>query len=52
MKFNSVEISGFRIYDHPEDASFNFVTEDGQTADFVSIFAPNGLGNKEHRKIA
>lgn len=44
MKFNSVEISGFRIYDHPEDANFNFVTEDGQTADFVSIFAPNGFG--------
>ncbi|MEP3210885.1 MAG: hypothetical protein ABJN95_16980 [Maribacter sp.] len=44
MKFNSVEISGFRIYDHPEDANFNFVTEDGETADFVSLFAPNGFG--------
>lgn len=44
MKFNSVEISGFRIYDRPEDANFNFVTEDGETADFVSLFAPNGFG--------
>tara|TARA_R110002012_G_scaffold172983_1_gene337796 strand:- start:17 stop:2866 length:2850 start_codon:yes stop_codon:yes gene_type:complete len=44
MKFNSVEISGFRIYDHPDDANFNFVTENGETADFVSLFAPNGFG--------
>ncbi|TYA74620.1 hypothetical protein [Seonamhaeicola marinus] len=44
MKFNSVEISGFRIYDHPEDANFSFITENGETADFVSLFAPNGFG--------
>lgn len=44
MKFNSVEISGFRIYDNPNDANFNFVTEDGNTADFISLFAPNGFG--------
>lgn len=44
MKFNSVEISGFRIYENSEDAKFNFITEDGETADFVSLFAPNGFG--------
>lgn len=44
MKFNSVEISGFRIYNKPEDANFNFITDDGETADFVSLFAPNGFG--------
>jgi exonuclease SbcC len=44
MKFNSVEISGFRIFNKPEDANFNFITEDGETADFVSLFAPNGFG--------
>ena len=44
MKFNSVEISGFRIYENSEDANFNFITEDGKTADFVSLFAPNGFG--------
>ncbi|MAB49466.1 MAG: hypothetical protein CMC05_12635 [Flavobacteriaceae bacterium] len=44
MKFNSVEISGFRIYDRPEDANFSFVTDDGETADFVSLYAPNGFG--------
>lgn len=44
MKFNSVEISGFRIYNKPEDANFNFITENGETADFISLFAPNGFG--------
>lgn len=44
MKFNSVEISGFRIYDDPKDATFSFITEKGDTADFVSLFAPNGFG--------
>jgi len=44
MKFNSVEISGFRIYDDPKNATFNFVTDKGETADFVSLFAPNGFG--------
>lgn len=44
MKFNSVEISGFRIYNKPEDANFSFITENGETADFVSLFAPNGFG--------
>lgn len=44
MKFNSVEISGFRIYENSEDANFSFMTKDGQTADFVSLFAPNGFG--------
>tara|TARA_R110002072_G_scaffold302796_1_gene488832 strand:+ start:20622 stop:23753 length:3132 start_codon:yes stop_codon:yes gene_type:complete len=44
MKFNSVEISGFRIYDDPKNATFNFVTEEGETADFVSLLAPNGFG--------
>lgn len=44
MKFKKVEISAFRIYNNPEDATFNLETESGIPADFVSIFAPNGFG--------
>lgn len=44
MKFKRVEISAFRIYDNPEDATFDFTTENGEVADFVSLYAPNGFG--------
>lgn len=44
IKFKSVEISGFRIYDDPKDSTFNFTTDDGEVADFVSLYAPNGFG--------
>lgn len=44
MKFKRIEISAFRIYDNPEDATFDFTTENGEVADFVSLYAPNGFG--------
>lgn len=44
MKFKSVEISGFRIYDDPKDATFDFGLSKDTVADFVSLYAPNGFG--------
>lgn len=44
MKFKRIEISAFRIYDRPEDSTFDFTTKDGETADFISLYAPNGFG--------
>lgn len=45
MKFKKVEIQAFRAYDKVEDATFDFSYEDnGELADFVSIYAPNGFG--------
>lgn len=44
MKFKSVEISGFRIYDDPKDATFDFTINQGEAANFISIYAPNGFG--------
>lgn len=44
MKFKKVEISAFRIFDKPEDATFDFTTKTGDTANFVSLYAPNGFG--------
>ena len=44
MKFKKIEISAFRIYDDPKDATFNLTTRSGETADFVSLYAPNGFG--------
>lgn len=44
MKFKNIEISAFRIYDNPKDARFDFTNSQGEIADFVSIFAPNGFG--------
>lgn len=44
MKFKKVEISAFRIYDKPADATFDFTVNTGEAADFVSIYAPNGFG--------
>jgi exonuclease SbcC len=44
MKFKKVEISAFRIYDKPADATFDFTINSGEAADFVSIYAPNGFG--------
>lgn len=43
MKIKKVEISAFRAYDNVEDSTFDFsVGED--TANFISIYAPNGYG--------
>jgi len=44
MKFNKVEISAFRIYNSPENGTFDFTTKNGETANFVSLYAPNGFG--------
>lgn len=44
MKFKQVEISAFRIYDNPADATFDFTLPEGGIADFVSLYAPNGFG--------
>ncbi|MET0636141.1 MAG: AAA family ATPase [Chitinophagaceae bacterium] len=44
MKFKKVEISAFRIYDQPEDATFDFSIHEDITADFISLYAPNGYG--------
>lgn len=44
MKFNKIEISAFRIYNNPENACFDFTTKTGSTADFISLYSPNGFG--------
>ncbi len=44
MKFKKVEISAFRIYDKVENATFDFSIDENATADFVSLYAPNGYG--------
>ncbi len=44
MKFKKVEIQAFRAYDQVKDATFDFSLKDGEDADFVSLFAPNGFG--------
>jgi exonuclease SbcC len=44
MKFKKIEISAFRIYNNPENACFDFTTKTGDTADFISLYAPNGFG--------
>lgn len=44
MKFKKIEISAFRIYDKAEHATFDFTINADTTADFVSIYAPNGYG--------
>lgn len=44
MKLKKVEISGFRIYDDPKDATFDLTAENGAPAGFVSLYAPNGFG--------
>ncbi len=44
MKFKKVEISAFRIYDKSEDSTFDFTIDEGDIANFVSLYAPNGFG--------
>lgn len=45
MKFIKVEIQAFRAYDKIEDGTFDFqLSENGQPADFISLYAPNGFG--------
>lgn len=44
MKFKKVEISAFRIYNDPLNATFDFTTKTGEIANFISLYAPNGFG--------
>lgn len=45
MKFKKVEIQAFRAYDKAKDGTFDFTRkEDGKSADFISLYAPNGFG--------
>lgn len=44
MKFKKIEISGFRIYDDPKDATFDLTTASDKPAGFISLYAPNGFG--------
>ncbi|MEG1198501.1 MAG: hypothetical protein RSD53_03860, partial [Algoriella sp.] len=44
MKFKKIEISGFRIYDDPKDATFDLTTVSDKPAGFISLYAPNGFG--------
>lgn len=44
MKFKQVKIQAFRAYQKAENGTFDFMTESGEPADFVSIYAPNGFG--------
>lgn len=45
MKFKKVEIQAFRAYDKANEGTFDFARiEDGEYADFISLYAPNGFG--------
>lgn len=44
MKFKSVNIVGFRAYAKEGDGFFDFHNNNGEIANFVSIYAPNGFG--------
>lgn len=44
MKIKKVIIEGFRAYKSKSDGTFDFLTEDGECANLVAIYAPNGFG--------
>ena len=44
MKFKRVEIQGFKSYLDKIDGTFDFTVKEGNPADIVSIYAPNGFG--------
>lgn len=44
MKIKKVEIDAFRIFEKVENATFDFTLEDGEAANFISLYAPNGFG--------
>lgn len=44
MKFKKVEISAVRIYNDPKDSTFDFTYNSVDTANFISLYAPNGFG--------
>jgi DNA repair protein SbcC/Rad50 len=44
MKIRKVIVEGFRAYRSVEDGTFDFTINNGQCANFVSLYAPNGFG--------
>lgn len=44
MKISKVIIEGFRVYKDKEDGTFDFTLPNGESANFISIYAPNGFG--------
>ncbi|WP_348236166.1 AAA family ATPase [Vibrio parahaemolyticus] len=44
MKIKKVEIQAFRAYDKVEDGTFDFTSDRGNVANFVTLYAPNGFG--------
>ena len=44
MKFKRVEIQAFKSYLDKRNGTFDFTVKEGQPADIVSIYAPNGFG--------
>src|SRR5690242_13598773 len=44
MKVKKVEISAFRIFEDAKNATFDFRMNNGEPADFISLYAPNGFG--------
>ncbi|MFM2599557.1 AAA family ATPase [Vibrio fortis] len=44
MKIKKVEIQAFRAYDKVEHGTFDFTSDNGNIANFVTLYAPNGFG--------
>ncbi|MBD3343179.1 MAG: AAA family ATPase [Candidatus Lokiarchaeota archaeon] len=44
LKIKKVEIDAFRAFKSKENGTFDFTLENGECADFISIYAPNGFG--------
>lgn len=44
MKFKKIELHAFRAYKDKENATFDFMLENNEIANFISIYAPNGFG--------
>jgi exonuclease SbcC len=44
MKISKVVIEGFRAYKNEGDGTFDFSLPNGKSANFISLYAPNGFG--------
>jgi len=44
MKIKKVELHAFRAYESRSNGTFNFINEDENISNFISIYAPNGFG--------
>lgn len=44
MKIKKVEIQGFRAYKAKKDGTFDFIVNDNEISNFITIYAPNGFG--------